>query len=68
MAAVGFARRLLPSTGAQPGLGKRLLQERPADREIMIVLGERSDRVKMVRENHDRVDGEWPAPSGFRKR
>jgi len=34
----------------------------------MIVLGERPERVKMIRENHDRVDGEGPAPSGFRKR
>ena len=34
----------------------------------MIILGERSERVKMIRENHDRVDGEGPFPSGFRKR
>ena len=68
MAAVGFARGLLPSGGSQPALSERLLEVRPADRETMIVLGERPDRVKMIRENHDRVDGEGPSPLGFRKR
>jgi len=68
MAAIGLTRRLLPSGGSQPGFGKRFLYARPTDREIMIILGERSERVKMIRENHDRVDGEGPFPSGFRKR
>ena len=34
----------------------------------MIVLGERPERVKVIRENHDGVDGEGVFPSGLRKR
>lgn len=49
METVGSARRLLLSGGAQPTLGKRFLDQRPADREIMIVLGKRPDRVQMIR-------------------
>ena len=47
---------------------KRRLNQPPARCEIPVALGERPDRMQMIRENNHRVDREWMTSMSLAKR